>query len=1051
MGFRLTADDGTFSGAISGNGGLTKVSGGLLTLSGANTYAGSTLINAGTLTLSGSLISNAVTVASGAFLNDSAGGLASDTTLTANGTVNLTADEQIEKLLGSGLVHITESVFTINQGAFSGILSGDGGFIKDSAGLLTLSGENDYTGSTRVKAGTLTLDGSLVSAQVTVDLGATANVTDGGLASDTVLTANGTVNFTADDTISELFGSGAVDLDDSTLTVTSGEFSGAISGNGNLTKVSPLLVSKTLGPSVATLILSGTNTYTGVTQIDGGTITLDGSLASKTINVTPSASLDVTTAGLAVNAALTNDGTTSLTVDDTVDTYSGGGTLNGPGKLNATTYTLNDGAKINTKLGSGALITNGLVLLSAASESLNVTINAGSTLTLDGVQLLNAGASLLVDGALTLAGGDQTVAALNGGGIINLNTYQFTVTGGLGSSFTGNINAGSTKIVTDGGTLNLSGGTTTTQTTEVNNGGALNLLNGGTLNTGGTTVEEGSTLLVDSTSHLDSNIITVDGTLIVPNSLSLTYDMLTGSGLVDSQGNVFTNRQGFSVRGFLTFNGDFTNYGTFAPGNSPGLTTILGNYTEAATLQAELETTTPVIGHDQVRVGGAVTLLNSSTLVVQTYNGAQPVRGASYQVIADTTGATKSVTGAFGSVLFDADGLAGGGAAVANAAVIFDQATGRVTATGLNAATSTFADLGQGGNQRGAAAALLATATNPVGQNQINTTTSAGALALQLVTANGGSSTNLARFTPEFYGALADYALANELAVTKLLRDRVSTLSSLPGTSSSGFSAYSGVMQQQADTADNVAIDRTDIYVGGDYTTAKKLTAGLIVTQNNGDFSADYGHGDVDGLAADAYLKTSLNPSFDLFGRLGFGSNSYDLRRTTTDIVQAQGSTDSDTYTGSVGLSYVGWTWGELSLAPSADLTYSHASVDGFTERGANDRLTLDGYDASNLIAQVGASLVWSTKFDGRRFSVEFNVGLEQSLMNDEDDQQATLVNSSSTTFSQTFAEDDATRAALGLRLGYDVTEAATIYAGYEGSVSSNSSGNVNAGVRMSF
>ena len=106
---------------------------------------------------------------------------------------------------------------------------------------------------------------------------------------------------------------------------------------------------------------------------------------------------------------------------------------------------------------------------------------------------------------------------------------------------------------------------------------------------------------------------------------------------------------------------------------------------------------------------------------------------------------------------------------------------------------------------------------------------------------------------------------------------------------------------------------------------------------------------------------------------------------------------------------------------------------------------------ASHLIAQVGASLVWSTKLDGKHFSVELNAGLEQSLINDEDDQQATMVRSSATSFSQTFADDDTTRAALGLRLGYDVTESTTVYAGYEGRVSSNSSGNVNAGIRVNF
>ena len=43
-----------------------------------------------------------------------------------------------------------------------------------------------------------------------------------------------------------------------------------------------------------------------------------------------------------------------------------------------------------------------------------------------------------------------------------------------------------------------------------------------------------------------------------------------------------------------------------------------------------------------------------------------PVRGTIYQVIANSTGGNKAVTGVFGSVLFDADGALGPGAPVVN-------------------------------------------------------------------------------------------------------------------------------------------------------------------------------------------------------------------------------------------------------------------------------------------------------------------------------------------------------------------------------------------------
>jgi autotransporter-associated beta strand protein len=66
-----TGNDGTsttFSGAIGGTGGLTKVGGGAFTLTGASTYTGPTNVNAGTLFVNGSIANSAVTVNSGATL-----------------------------------------------------------------------------------------------------------------------------------------------------------------------------------------------------------------------------------------------------------------------------------------------------------------------------------------------------------------------------------------------------------------------------------------------------------------------------------------------------------------------------------------------------------------------------------------------------------------------------------------------------------------------------------------------------------------------------------------------------------------------------------------------------------------------------------------------------------------------------------------------------------------------------------------------------------------------------------------------------------------------
>ena len=111
----------TFAHGISGDGGLTKIAAGTLTLTAANTYTGTTTITAGTLQL-------------------------------GDGTTN-------GSIAGTSIVNNATLIFNVagsTTQTYSGTISGNAGaVIKSSAGKLILTGANSYTGLTTVGAGTL--------------------------------------------------------------------------------------------------------------------------------------------------------------------------------------------------------------------------------------------------------------------------------------------------------------------------------------------------------------------------------------------------------------------------------------------------------------------------------------------------------------------------------------------------------------------------------------------------------------------------------------------------------------------------------------------------------------------------------------------------------------------------------------------------------------------------------------------------------------------------------------------------------------------------------
>ncbi|WP_176159647.1 autotransporter domain-containing protein [Prosthecobacter debontii] len=1017
--------DTTFAGIIKdgglgdGEGGsFTKKGHGNLTLSGHSTYTGKTHLDEGSITLTGSLLSKEIKIDECTVFNNKSGGFSALAAVTNDGTLNLDESDTLTSLVNTGTINghcatLTAETYALNDGSVINANLGTGEVTAN--GAVKLNGTSDAE-TFKVESGTTTL-GSAERLNDEVDL---------------TIEANAKMILGGSETIGSLFGAGSLVTDTdfcrtTTLTVDDGEFSGVISGGADLVKVSE-----------GELVLTGANTFTGSTKVKGGTLEIsgEGSLASDYIKVYSNGTLEVFNGGLACDATLKNEGLVNIDEADVkIASYiSCDGTLDGTATLTANTYTLNNNSVVNANIGTGTVTVTGDVWLNGTSDAETVTINADSNLWLGAAERINDEATVNVYGVLTL-GGIETIKYLNGTGKVDIQGYKLIVT--EGGDYSGTVDAEATEFIKEGlGTLKLNGKTET-----------LNVL----IDEGVLQLGENGELIATGDAKLDIvGSITVKGgaKLVLDPASLLSYALLNGAGTVDAVN--FTNAEDSKVGGTLSFTGNFTNNGVFAPGNSPGITNIALNYVENAQLELELGGRAgPGIdpnGWDQVRVGGTVTLNPTSELLVSSYNGFSPRRGDVFQVISDAAGDPIRVNGLFGSVLFDVDG-AGGSTPTNNAAILFDVATGQLNATGLNARNSKFSDLGDTDNQRRAARALFRNAL--VGPNQIDSATTGGRLALQIVDAAGSPDGDLERYTPEYYGAMADYAFAGDRSISHSIQDRVSLFAPLSAGDMKRGAVFAGFAFNDTANVEDADITRRDYFVGGDIVAAQNFSIGAALLMNEGSISSHQGTADIEGIGGLLYGRYEMK-GFAFWGTFSYTNYDFDASRDTVNG-DVNGSTNADGISGLIGVGYKGWNVGPVSLAPRASLIYSYFTMDGFSELGAIDALSNSGYDASILTSELSLSALWSKEIAGHTLSVEVVGGLEADLARSQEGSQMQVVSSPGIEYNMLYEDRDRVRGVGRLNIGYDVWKNGMIYGGYEGRTGEGGNHLFRLGMRVNF
>ncbi len=461
-------------------------------LSGINTYTGTSSISAGTLEFDktsslyngteSSWTKGNISVAGGATLAVGVGGAGQFTVAQAKGLLSALSNSIDHNGLQAGAnfgIDISDSVpATFDQviadstGAGAGAL----GLTKLGYGRLTLNQANTYSGPTRIYGGTLAISGA------------------GTLGSNSALDIYGYRY--------DYAGSALLDLGGTTQSVGAVSLSNGSIENGKLMgssySLSNAVVAADLGGVGVNLttdgsyaVLSGTNTYTGTTTINSGSLQFakaasfynsDSSKWTKdNITVANSATLAISVGGAGefsvaqgktLLANLTNSiNNNGLQAGSTfaIDTGSATGDI-----------TFDQVIADSTGVGGGALgftksgYETKLILNQANTYTGRTTIDSG-TLAISGAGKIGNNAELLINyaGSLDLGGTSQAAAAvtLNGGSIANGSlvgtSYDLrsgTVTAGLGGL---GVNLETGYGNSFGGEVTLSGTNTYTGTTTI--------------------------------------------------------------------------------------------------------------------------------------------------------------------------------------------------------------------------------------------------------------------------------------------------------------------------------------------------------------------------------------------------------------------------------------------------------------------------------------------------------------------------------------------------------------------------------------------------------
>jgi fibronectin-binding autotransporter adhesin len=575
--------------------GVTKAGTGRVTLNNtANSYTGATTLSGGTLTVA-SIGNGGAASAIGASSADAANLVLESGTLSYIGGTATT--DRGFTLVNGGASRIFEVTGTANL-TFTGLVTSpdDAGLTKTGGGTLTLANAaNDYIGVTRVENG-------LLGASTLADGGQVSSIGKSGSDSaNLVLLNGGTLQYTGgtvaiDRGFTIESGAGRIDVSNVATDLTIG---GTIVGAGRLEKYGD-----------GTLVLTGTNSYAGITVVNAGTLRAGAALASGS------------TTGVfgAVSSVMTVNAGGTL---DLADNNNQIGALNGGGNVTL-------GALAGTVLTIGGGNSGDPGFFGAIS-------GAGSVTHANGTQIMT-GCGNSYTGGTTLTG------AL-GGSLLSTDCIR---NGGESSGIGASSSDAANLVIQNGAVLNYTAVATDQVTdrgfTLASGQGVIQVADAATTLTftgaavgAGALVKRGEGTLILSGDNSYAGQTAVEAGRLVAG-VAGSFDQATGILVVGNVASAVFDLNGFDAA-FLQLQGGGTTGGTIDLGDANATLTVsnTGNNTFAGSI---------VGSGNLVKNGSAVQILSGCD---SSYSGTTTIRQGVLQVTCLANGGANSSIGASGS------------------------------------------------------------------------------------------------------------------------------------------------------------------------------------------------------------------------------------------------------------------------------------------------------------------------------------------------------------------------------------------------------------------